>query len=279
MFLFYSSFSDSLIPFLRSSMSSVHSVLLSDVLHSYRVGINLPRLLNPQGAIDPAPSSSDSAEPPTPLHQAFVLKNLDLRDDLNALALQAIDSKPVSLKRLPKFDKHLLKPGDVLATLRFVVFWVSYLQPLPMSLPLPLYAYNNLAVLRPNPDLILPDYLTLCLRSHSAQAQILRLATQVTQAGKKLGVNFSAITLAQLVSISIPLPSLLEQQSLVDEFLDIVAHQVAFEQTISKRHSALQQRLLKLDDQLPPSDSLGVAQVGYYNLYRNRLEHFRGDRS
>jgi hypothetical protein len=250
-------------------MSSVQPVTLSDVLLGYRIGITISRFLPQQGTVNKPTPCPKKAATPIPLHEAFVLKSQDLEVDLNALSIQTTNANPMSLKCLPVLDKHRLVPGDILTTLRFIVFWVAYLQPLPQ--PLPLYAYNNLAVLKPNQDLILPQYLTLCLRSHSAQAQIRRLATQITKDGKKLGYNFSAISLAQLVSISIPLPSLPEQQCLVDEFHLIVANHLAFEQIILQRHCALQHRLMLPDQQDVPSDSLGGAQVGNYNLYRNRL--------
>jgi hypothetical protein len=269
-------------------MNSVSSVPLSDVLHSYRVGITVSRFLKKQqpleadfatsqteaenvsDLINDTDSTSEPASDLTPEHNAFILKNQNLGEDLNYLPIQTIDTKPMSLKLLPILDKHRLAPGDVLATIRFLVFWVAYLQ--PMSESLPLYAYNNLAVLKLNQDLILPEYLTLWLRSHSAQSQIHRLASQVTKAGRKLGHNFSAIDLAQLVSIVIPLPSLTKQRFLVDEFHDIVANQLRFEQLILQRHASLQQQLLLLDEHhhaLP--HSLGVAQVGNYALYRSRL--------
>ncbi|KAM3089646.1 restriction endonuclease subunit S [Phormidesmis sp. 146-35] len=202
---------------------------LSELLKGYRVGITVSRFQKKETG---CPESEVSAH---------VLKNQDLGDNTRSLTLKMMGDNVQQLQQTDGLIKHQLQPGNVVVTLKFIEFWAVCMS--AESFPLPLYAYNNLAVLVPNVDLVLPEFLTLWLRSKSAQTQISERSTQVTKASRSFGRNFSSMSLTALVSLPISVPSLDEQKLLVQEFYNIVIEQQAFEQQTQQRQIALQEKL------------------------------------
>ena len=100
-----------------------------------------------------------------------------------------------------------------------------------------------MAVLTPNRDKVLPPYLTLWFRNEAAQSQIAARSTRVTHAGNKLGRNFSAPNLSDLLKISVPVPDLATQAAIVSEYEAILQQEADWQQQIQSRKQQLQQRL------------------------------------
>ena len=170
------------------------SLLLADVLSNQRVGLRLARFLPKSNPID-----------------CMVLRHGNLRDSPHSLGLWATEGERCSLekpliqkRKTPTLERNELKAGDVLVPLTFGPFWAACV---PAGLTdregaeIPCFAYGGLMVLKPNPELILPEYLTLWLRSESAADQVSRLSTDVSTDGVKRAITLKA---SRLLSIAVP---------------------------------------------------------------------------
>ena len=170
------------------------SLLLSDVLLDHRTGLRLERFLPKSNPID-----------------CMVLRNGNLRDDLRPTGLWATEGEPCSLekplvqkRKTSTLERNELAAGDVLVPLTFGRFWASCVPPSVIvrgEAKIPSFAYSGLMVLKPNPELILPEYLTLWLRGKAAADQISRLSTKILHGVKRFAITLES---SRLLSISVP---------------------------------------------------------------------------
>lgn len=205
-------------PFIKKNMNTsnlvTQSFLLPEVLIDHRVGIRLARFLPRLKPVD-----------------ALVLKNSDLRVN-DSLVLWAAEGNLCSLENTPTLKRNELKAGDVLAPLTFGHFWAAYVHPSVTDQgkdKIPSFAYGGLMILKPDTRLILPEYLTLWLRSKSAIDQIALLSTE----SPHNGIRRFTITLGASRQLSISVPPLSVQTKLLQDYSKLIVKKQRIDNQLS----------------------------------------------
>jgi hypothetical protein len=113
-----------------------------------------------------------------------------------------IGDVPWLVNRDGKFDRYLLKPGDVLIQAR------GFRNPAgTVSIDLPVIAAPGLHTLRPRAGKILPEYLAWCLNHPRIQSAIAKVAR---------GSHAPFISKQALAQIRVPVPPMIAQQRIVE---------------------------------------------------------------
>ena len=130
----------------------------------------------------------------------LLVKAKDITVD-GELSVETVDTECV--KRTPAFDRARLKPGDVLITVAGSKFRAAVVHEAAADL----IASNSLIALSFDRSRVLTEYAAWYLNSSRGQADIQRWAS---------GAGMMSLNTASLLEVGIPLPSLEEQQRLVD---------------------------------------------------------------
>ena len=110
-------------------------------------------------------------------------------------------SKIAKINLSKNMQKHLLKKGDVLFSNRGNFGAITY------DGEYPAIGSGGFFIIRVNNNRVLPEYLSLFLHSDFAQRRFLRLQESMT---------IPALTRTQIADIEIPIPSIENQQKLID---------------------------------------------------------------
>lgn len=156
-------------------------VPMKDLVTSTQRGLSTPYLRNGTEAI-------------------LLVKAKDITSDGDLLA-ETVDTEHV--RRTPAFERARLKPGDVLVTVAGSRFRAAVVTDAAADL----IASNSLIALSLDRSRVLPEFAAWYLNSSRGQADIQRWAS---------GAGMMSLNTASLLEVAIPLPTLEEQQRLVD---------------------------------------------------------------
>ena len=161
--------------------ASVSCIPLKDLVTSTRRGLSTPYLRDGNESI-------------------LLVKAKDITIDGN-LSAETVDTERV--RRTPAFDRARLTPGDLLVTVAGSRFRAAVVHEAAADL----IASNSLIALSFDESRILPEFAAWYLNSSRGQADIQRWAS---------GAGMMSLNTASLLEVTIPLPSLEEQERLVD---------------------------------------------------------------
>lgn len=156
--------------------------------------------------------------------------------DLDNLVINPSELELVRLS-LPSTEGVLLEEGDVLITIKGASQKASVIDESGVRA----VAGQNMAVFRPNPAIklpIVPIYLAGLLRSSVFESELVRLYRQST--------GTRSISLKQLGTVLIPLPSSEVQQHFADLFLALEAFTLASQRAVQARQNLMEQSLTTL---------------------------------
>ncbi|MDR6221295.1 restriction endonuclease subunit S [Deinococcus soli (ex Cha et al. 2016)] len=159
--------------------------------------------------------------------------------DITGLTVTPGSSRPVHLPRGTPTDRYTLRNGDVLLTIRTRPFRAAAVtDPDPLMIPT-----QNLAVLRPNPDILHGPYLATYLNTPEAQTDI----------NGRYGQSAATplLKLSSLAEIPIPLPPMYIQKQIADLALSFEEEEKATQALLAERR-ALVQRSIALVIHQPP---------------------------
>lgn len=197
--------------------TEIQTLQLKDVLKSYRLGIDPKRFPGDGGGV--------------------ILKHDALLSDWLYADLR--EGVPYQIRCGEAMDERKLKPGDIVATIRFSQFHAAIA---PKSCKTKnAFAYCNLVVLVPDEQVVDKQYLTLWLRSERAINQI-KSKAKVTPNIKKTG-DFFYVGVHDLASIFIYLPDLDVQAEIASEYLAMLNRHEKLQEAIRKERSDFHYKL------------------------------------
>jgi restriction endonuclease S subunit len=161
--------------------------------------------------------------------------------NLNAKALEIDLSKGFSsevIKVTKAVENHLILPDDVIVSTRFTKFLAAR-GGLTEGNILP---YHNLAILRPNTDLILSEYLVCWLRDKKTISAIDEISVTVDSMK-----NCKTVGIKALRTLPIPIPSMEEQLEIVDLWKSIRDWEVQAQAELETRQERLNNAFLELN--------------------------------
>lgn len=194
---------------------------LADLLVSSRIGVQISRTEEEWPLVYPS-------------IEARLLKNQDLLD-VEPLELAGNEGERFNLKDNDSIRANALRPGDVLVTTKFIDRVGIAAMP-KRKLPLPLYVYNNSAVLHPDKRLIYPCYLALWFRSETA-LNALKAQAKVYSRG------MHSISLKILLKLPVLIPPLDRQIEIMQFFNKTRRLRQQYDESIRQRQIELQQNL------------------------------------